>query len=80
VRRLKDELPGDLILWGSLTLANTLFEAGEVDEVRLGVVPVALGAGRTVFPERFARTRFELISVEQFDQGIVALEYGVLRT
>jgi len=78
VRRLKAELPGDLILWGSLTLANTLFEAGEVDEVRLGVVPVALGSGRTVFPEGFGHTRFELISVEQFDQGIVALEYGVL--
>lgn len=36
IRRLKSEIAGDLILWGSLSLSYYLFEAGEIDKVRLG--------------------------------------------
>jgi hypothetical protein len=39
IRRLKSEIAGDLILWGSLSLTYYLFEAGVIDKVRLVVAP-----------------------------------------
>ena len=50
IRRIKREVEGTVVLWGSLTLSEVFFTAGEVDAVRLVVMPIALGAGRGVFP------------------------------
>jgi dihydrofolate reductase len=52
VRRLEQRYDGDLIVWGSLTLAASLFDAGLVDELWLRVVPKALGGGRGFLPDR----------------------------
>lgn len=49
-RRLHERYDGDIIVWGSLTLATSLFAAGLVDELWLRVVPVALGTGRGFLP------------------------------
>ena len=49
VRRLKEQLEGDLLVNGSMSLAQALFEHGVVDEVRLMVFPVVLGAGKRLF-------------------------------
>lgn len=50
-RRLAGQYPGDIIVWGSLSVARAILAARIVDEVWLRVVPVAVGAGRTFFPE-----------------------------
>jgi dihydrofolate reductase len=50
VRRLEERYDGDLIVWGSLTLASAPFDAGVVDELWLRVVPVAIGGGRGFLP------------------------------
>ena len=49
VRSLKGEIGGELLVNGSMSLAQTLFEHGLVDEVRLMVFPVVLGAGKRLF-------------------------------
>ena len=46
IRRLKDELAGDLFLSGCGELACGLLEAGVIDEVNLWVHPALGGAGR----------------------------------
>ena len=51
VRRLRDQYAGDLIIWGSLTLTDALFRAGEVDVLRLRIVPTLIGAGRAATPD-----------------------------
>src|SRR5579859_5772390 len=51
IRRIKGETRGAVAVWGSLSLVRDFFVAGEVDEVRLLVTPVAIGAGHGVFPE-----------------------------
>ncbi|HEY0387540.1 MAG TPA: dihydrofolate reductase family protein [Gaiellales bacterium] len=51
-RNLERHHGGDLIVWGSLTLARALLAAGAVEEVWLRIVPTALGTGRTFWPER----------------------------
>jgi dihydrofolate reductase len=46
VRKLKDELDGDILVNGSATLLKTLVEEGLVDELRLMVYPTLLGTGK----------------------------------
>ena len=75
VRRLKLDLPGDLMVWGSLTLTDVLFAAGLVDTVRLAVLPKVLGAGRSAFPAGFTDIDLHLSRVGNYDGGIASIEY-----
>jgi dihydrofolate reductase len=49
VRKVKEESEGELLVNGSMSLAQTLLEQGLVDEVRLMVFPIVLGAGKRLF-------------------------------
>jgi dihydrofolate reductase len=51
VSRLRDQPGGDILVNGSAQLVGALAEAGLVDEYRLMVFPVVLGAGKRLFPE-----------------------------
>jgi dihydrofolate reductase len=51
VGRLKGEVDGDILVNGSVRLVNALLEAGLVDELRLMVFPVLLGAGKRLFAD-----------------------------
>jgi dihydrofolate reductase len=51
VKKLKQELEGDLYVHGSAQLAQALIENGLVDELRLMVFPVVLGTGLRLFGE-----------------------------
>ena len=46
----------DVVLWGSISLMNTLLEAGLVDVLQLRVLPVTLGSGRPLFTVPFRAT------------------------
>ena len=45
VAKLKQELDGDIVVYASYQLGRTLIEHDLVDELRLTVFPVVLGAG-----------------------------------
>lgn len=75
VRALRRQVDGDLIVWGSLTLADDLLRAGEVDVLRLRMVPVLIGSGRSFTPPDLAQTALSLASVRAYEQGVVVLEY-----
>lgn len=77
IRRIKHEVEGTIVLWGSLTLSEAFFAAGEVDSVRLVVMPIAIGAGRGLFPARQDPTLLSLRSATTYDAGLVELDYAV---
>jgi dihydrofolate reductase len=77
IRRIKGETDGDIVVWGSLTLAETFLAAGVVDSVRLVVMPIAIGAGRSVFPSGQDPNVLKLQSATTYDQGLVELVYGM---
>ncbi|WP_406247658.1 dihydrofolate reductase family protein [Microbacterium sp. M] len=64
-----------IIVWGSLTLTDTLFEAGLVDELRLRVVPVLIGDGRSFSPPTLGQRRLELVRVVSHPSGHVGVTY-----
>ena len=68
---------GSVIVWGSLTLADTLFAAGLVDELRLRVVPLLIGAGRSFTPTSLGPRRLRLDDVVTHPSGLVTMQYGV---
>jgi dihydrofolate reductase len=71
VRSLKEST--DVTLLGSGELAAQLGAAGLVDEYQFVVVPVALGAGRTVFAKA---ARLRLVEQRAFRCGHVVLTYA----
>lgn len=75
VRALRGRVAGDLIVWGSLTLADALLRADEVDLLRLRIVPMLIGAGRSFAPPELDQRPLELLSMRGYPQGLVVLEY-----
>ena len=77
VRALKQRYSGDLIVWGSLTLVDSLLAAGLVDVLRLRIVPKLLGAGRGISPATLGLTDLELTASQVHPRGQVTLQYAV---
>ena len=75
VRRLK-ELPGrELQVHGSGMLVRSLLEHDLVDELRLLVFPVVVGAGRRLFPDAGIATGLRLVDSRTTDSGVAILVY-----
>lgn len=79
VRRLRSRFAGDLIVWGSLTLSDALLHADEVDVLRLRVLPVLLGRGRSFCPPDLGLRHLSLTSAQSFAGQLVVLEYATGR-
>jgi dihydrofolate reductase len=64
VSKLKLELGGEIIVVASFQLVRPLIEHDLVDEVRLMIYPVVLGAGEHLFGETSDRKSMRLVKVE----------------
>jgi dihydrofolate reductase len=74
VARLKGADGGDLLIYGSSTLADVLTEAGLIDEYRLMVFPVVVGHGARLFAGTTLE-RLHLGSVVTTTTGVAMLTY-----
>jgi len=61
VRKLKEDGDGDLLVAGSAQLSQSLLAAGLVDELRLMIFPLIIGAGKKLFPETDAAAPMKLV-------------------
>jgi dihydrofolate reductase len=75
IRKLKDEVEGDLYTSGSGTLVRGMLADGLVDELHLYVYPVTRGAGPRLFTSDAAPGKLSLASCESYDNGVVYLAY-----
>jgi dihydrofolate reductase len=79
VARLKQELAGEINVPGSVQLLHTLMEHDLVDELRLRVFPVVLGAGTRLFAETSDKKPMHLVSSQTLDGDTVYLTYERIR-
>ena len=79
VSKLKQELDGDIVVYGSIQLAHTLMEHDLVDELRLTIHPVVLGAGERLFGETSHRKPMRLIDIRTVGDGLVFRTYQPVR-
>ena len=75
VSKLRQELGGDIVVYGSTRLVHTLIEHDLVDELRLTVYPVVLGAGERLFGETSDKIPMRLISTQTIGDGLAFLTY-----
>jgi dihydrofolate reductase len=77
VRDLASQAGGDIGVHGSITLAQSLLEAGLVDELRLVVGPAFGFTGRRLFSKVEQVRRLELLSSTPTPSGSLLLAYRV---
>jgi dihydrofolate reductase len=75
ISRLKEDLDGDIVLLGSPQLARTLIEHDLVDELRLMIYPVVLGAGARLFGETSGKKFMRLVDTQSVGAGIAIVTY-----
>jgi len=77
LRKLKQELSGDLLVYGSATLVKSLAKEGLVDEYKIQLHPVILGKGTCLFQQELPETQLELTENKALDNGLLLLTYKV---
>jgi dihydrofolate reductase len=78
VSKLKQELDGEIAVYASYQLARTLIEHDLVDELRLIVFPVLLGAGERLFGETTDQKPMRLRDVRTVGDGLAFLTYELV--
>jgi len=75
VAKLKQQPGKDLFIFGSANLSSTLMQHRLIDEYRLGVNPVILGAGSPLFKASPNRMKMKLLEARPLKSGCVILRY-----
>ncbi len=79
VSKLKQELDGEIVVYASYQLGHTLIEHDLVDELRLVVFPVVLGAGGRLFGETSDKKSMRLREARTIGDGLELLTYELVR-
>jgi dihydrofolate reductase len=73
VRKLKDEVDGEIGVAGSAMLAQALLENDLVDELRLMVFPVVLGGGKRLFADSGDMTALRLVDSKPAGETMILI-------
>ena len=77
--KLRQERDGDIVVHGSARLVQTLLDHDLVDELRLMVFPVVLGAGKRLFGDTNAKKPLRLADSKTVGDGVTILIYQPAR-
>jgi dihydrofolate reductase len=76
VSKLRQEAGGDVVVHGSVQLAQTLIAHDLVDELRLMVFPVILGTGKRLFGDPGEKKKLRLVDSKIVGDGVAILTYA----
>jgi dihydrofolate reductase len=79
VSKLKERLDGEILIYASYQLGQALIEHDLVDEFRLFVFPVVVGAGKRLFGETGDQKPLRLVSTKPIGDGLVFMTYELVR-
>jgi dihydrofolate reductase len=80
VAKLKQEFDGEILIYASYQVGQTLIEHDLVDELRLFVFPVVIGAGKRLFGETSDTKPLRLVDSKAIGEGLVFLTYELARS
>ena len=73
-------LPGkNMVMWGSISLAQSLMKENLIDEYHIQLCPVLTGGGRNLFPQKMNLDRLNLLEVREYNTGTVFLNYEPIK-
>ncbi|MEV4106071.1 dihydrofolate reductase family protein [Nonomuraea sp. NPDC049695] len=75
VAKLKRQMDGDIVVYGSGRLVHTLMEHDLVDELRLMTYPIVVGAGARLFGETSGVKPMRLVGTRAVGDGLAFLTY-----
>jgi len=75
VSKLKQKVPGDILVSGSAKLVQTLIANDLVDQLNLMVFPVILGSGKRLFGETKDLKTLQLAESKTVGDGVAILVY-----
>ena len=79
VSKLKHELDGEILVLASFQLVRALIERDLVDELRMKIFPVVLGAGERLFDETNNTKPMRLLDNQTIDDGVAFLTHQLVR-
>ena len=79
VSKLKRELEGEVVIPASFQLIRMLMEHDLIDELRLKIFPVMLGAGERLFGETSDKKLMRLVATQTLGDGVAFLTYEPVR-
>ena len=79
ISKLKQEISGEILVYASYQLVRTLIEHDLVDELRLVIFPVVLGAGERLFGSTSDKRPLRLVDVTTIGDGLTFVTYEVVR-
>lgn len=75
ITALKAQPGGDLMIFGSPSVAQEFMRLGLVDEYRINLNPIVLGQGQPFFKDVTNRFDLNLVEAKMFESGVIALHY-----
>jgi len=79
VSKLKLQISGEILIYASYQLVHTLIEHDLVDELRLVIFPVVLGAGERLFGETSDKKPMRLVNATIVGDGLAFVTYELVR-
>ena len=74
VAALKRQPGKDMVIYGSGDIVSVLAREGLIDDYRIFIAPIALGAGKPMFRD-VNRLPLKLLDTRKFGRGVVGLHY-----
>ena len=75
IQFLKNQSSKNIWLAGGGSLVTQFLNHGAIDEMTISIVPIVLGNGIRLFPDKPLETQFKTVKTELFETGIVNLVY-----
>jgi dihydrofolate reductase len=79
VAKLKQQLPGDILIAASFHLVRAVIEHDLADELRLMIHPVVLGAGERLFDDTAGKIPLHLIRARTVGDNLAFMIYKIVR-
>ena len=75
LKKLKRQEGKNMVLWGSISLAQALMKENLIDEYHLQICPTVVGGGRPLFPDLEGYKNLKLVDFRKYDTGVMFLRY-----